>query len=124
MIYHFPSPHTLPPHMSSISCGLSATRKRLLPYTLQPASRARHVAATRRNIMEGLGARPVDTLDKRTLHFTGGSDRSSENLKSYNADARPEVRITDLEYIGSYNWTDERVATIVVPGVLHSQHAY
>lgn len=70
--------------------------------------------------MEGLSARPVDTLDKRTLHFVGGSDRSSDLAPPFDVDAAPEVGITDLEYLGSYNWTDERVPTIVVPGAAPS----
>ena len=29
----------------------------------------------------------------------------------------PEVKITDVEYIGSYNWTNHNTPTIIVPGM-------
>lgn len=109
-------------YMGSVSRGLAATRKCSLPHICQPEPRVRRTAATRRRIMEGLGARPVDTLDKRTLRFVGSSDRSNEHLQSYDVDGAPEVHITDLKYIGSYNWTDEWVPTIVVPGARHSRN--
>ena len=32
----------------------------------------------------------------------------------------PEVKVTDVEYIGSYNWTNRDTPTIIVPGMCNS----
>jgi len=32
----------------------------------------------------------------------------------------PEVTVTDVEYIGSYNWTNRDTPTIIVPGLCNN----
>ncbi|KAF8073568.1 hypothetical protein FPV67DRAFT_1478431 [Lyophyllum atratum] len=52
-----------------------------------------------RHILEGLSETPLQTITKPP---SGSSDA--------------EVKVTDLQYVGSYNWLDKPTPTIIVPG--------
>lgn len=54
-----------------------------------------------RSLIEGLAKEAIKAVDKPS---------------STTVDKDKEVKITDFEYIGSYNWTKDETPTIIVPG--------
>jgi hypothetical protein len=73
------------------------------PY-VSPDTASSYGLPQERDMMEGLSATPVDTLDIPSLAL-GQSDFTG-------------TLITDIEYVASYNWTDAKEPTIIVPGEL------
>jgi hypothetical protein len=67
-----------------------------------------------RDMMAGLGA-IIGSLDKDTLSFVKGADRSAPASPPAKAANSGEVTFDDVRPLGSYNWTDEP-GKILVPG--------
>jgi hypothetical protein len=73
------------------------------------------------SLTQGLHSRPIGSFNRRTLRYEAGAQNAgSENSEEFDLKGAEDVKVKYLQYVGSYNMTNDDNPTIIVPGERHS----
>jgi hypothetical protein len=72
-----------------------------------------------RALLEGLAQRPLGFVDNRSLRFVGAAEAgNTADLDQGKAPlSESEVTITDVQPLGSFNWSKEEGVDVLIPGM-------